>query len=584
MRRTSGAVTTNDNRSASWQRRALHYIDVVPELSYASRFYSRQLKQLRIYPATIDDEGRETPVTSGLPVEILDQVKDKAGSKRQILGGYGRLMFSTGEGMLCGFNLQTDREFWNFLWNDEVRIERGPEGRVSAIIHQPLGDEPPTEYGPDEAVAYRMWTSHPRRSGEADSPMRATLDIAQELVVLTAAVNATAVSRTLAGMLLIPNELAPPPIDANGDEDPFNDPFMTMFIEHLKAQIENAGTAEAASPYVLWAPYEYLDRIRKLELHNVANDYMEQGLRKEAVERLAHGLDFPPEVLTGLSQSNHWAALQILWDMWRSHGAPAAQQFCDDLNDAYLRPTLQEAGYADWQSIAVCYDDSQILVRPDRSDDADAAFDRGGVGYKGYRVLKNIPEEYAQTEEEHDEWLAIKLRDPGIMGIEEPEPPEPSPEEGPPPPGPEGDSGRRTRVVASALSPIIASVEREVGAAELAVARCRELAGIRIRQKEKLCPECLQRANGSPNSHVPALVGAEALGQMALTPQQLVKGGADTLRSMLNSWGYTSVQTLAISEMVESYAARTLFMQQQPLLPSGFAVHFERAKEASNGG
>ena len=117
----------------------------------------------------------------------------------------------------------------------------------------------------------------------------------------------------------------------------------------------------------------------------------------------------------------------------------------------------------------------------------------------------------------------------------------------------------------------------------MALARCRELAGIRIRQKEKFCPECLQKANGSPNSLIAAAVGADALIQLQVTPQTLVKGGADTLRSVVNTWGYAGVQSAAIAEMVESYAARTLFQSQQPLLPSGFAAHFERAKEASRG-
>lgn len=568
-------IPANDGRSASWQRRALGYIDIVPELSYSSRFYSRMLRQLKIYPAMIDEWGKEVPITSGPPVEILNQIRDKAGTKHQILGNYGRLMFATGEGYLCGFNLHTEEEYWNFVWNEEIRVERGPDGQVTKLIHLPMGNEGDAiEYDGEQAVAYRLWSSHPRRSGEADAPMRSALDIAEELVILTAAVRSTAVSRTLQGLLLLPSELAPPPIEPLGDEDPLNDPFMADLTAHLVAQKDNAGSAAAAAPYAIWGTAEYLDKIRKVELHNTQNDYLERDLRNEAVIRLARGLDFPPEVLTGLSDSNHWAALQILWDMWRSHGAPAAQQFCDDLNDAYLRPTLRDAGYEDWQHIVTCFDDSDVIARPDRSDDADAAADRGYISAVGYRSLKNIPAEYAPSEEEHDEWLAIKLRDPAIIGIES-ETPAPSPEQGPPAPGPEGDSGRRTRIVSG--------VDREVGAAEMALARCRELAGIRIRQKEKICPDCIQRADGSPNSLVPALVGADALLQMQLNPNVLVKGGADTLRGMLNTWGYAGTQAQAISEMVESYAARTLFESRQPLLPSGFAAHFERAKEASHG-
>ena len=69
---------------------------------------------------------------------------------------------------------------------------------------------------------------------------------------------------------------------------------------------------------------------------------------------------------------------------------------------------------------------------------------------------------------------------------------------------------------------------------------------------------------------------------MSLNPIQLVRGGADTLQGLLCEWGYANIQASAISEMVESYAARTLLKTGHPTLPSGFAAQFERAKEASD--
>jgi hypothetical protein len=63
----------------------------------------------------------------------------------------------------------------------------------------------------------------------------------------------------------------------------------------------------------------------------------------------------------------------------------------------------------------------------------------------------------------------------------------------------------------------------------------------------------------------------------------LVRGGADTLQTVLSSsCGYTPQQANVVAEMVESYAARTLFKSGHPTLPSGFAAQFVRAKEASN--
>lgn len=554
-----------------WQRRALEYIDRVPELSYSSRFYARMLRPLRIYPATIGDDGKPRAITTGPPVEILSRLKGRDGTPKSILSNYGRLMFATGEGNLLGVNLDTDDEYWSFVWLDEVEVETSANGSVKQIIHRPVSNNDEKTYGPEQARVYRMWTSHPRRSGEADSPMRSVLDIAEELITLTQAVRSTAVSRTVAGLLLMPTEMAPLPAEPTGDEDEEADPFVDEMLEHLESQIEDVGSAAASAPWVIWGAYELLDRIRRVDLHDPQTDYMERDLRKEAVERMARGLDYPPEVLTGLSASNHWAAKQILDDMWRSHGAAVADQFTADINDAYLRPALRAIDYDNWEEVIVAYDESGVVIPPDQSGDADSAYDRGQISGDGYRMLKNIPDRYKPSKEERDEYLAIKMRDISILTGEEPA--RGGDEMIPPDPGPEGDSGRRTRVVSAAM---------ELGAAEMALSRCRELAGIRIKQKEKLCPECLADIAGQPNSMIAATIGPEAFECFSLTPQQAVAGGADSLSSLLTDWGYDQTKASAIAKMVESYAARTLFKTGHPSLPSGFAAQLERAKEASD--
>jgi hypothetical protein len=121
-----------------------------------------------------------------------------------------------------------------------------------------------------------------------------------------------------------------------------------------------------------------------------------------------------------------------------------------------------------------------------------------------------------------------------------------------------------------------------MGAAMMALARCRELAGIRVRQKERLCPECLAPANGKPHAMVASIVGVGTLERLDLNPTTLVRGGADTLREMMISWGYDPTQAHEISKMIETYAARTLFDERQPPLPAGFVTQFERAMEVDD--
>ncbi len=564
-------------QSMDWQLRTFEYMDRIPEVDFASRVIAQLLTQLRIYPAMLDENSKRTPIDDGEPVALLDRIQDPGGGRSQMFGSYGRLMFLPGEGSLFGRDLGTDDERWTFVWNGELDIEDNGNGRIVKITHKPGMKE----YSPEQAVVYRMWTPHPKNSGEATSPMRATLDICEELIILGKSVRSTAVTRMTKGAVVMPQELSPPPQEPVGDEDPLNDPFAADIAEHFEAQVEQAGTAAAASPLVIYAAYEYSDRIRWMPLHDPQNDYMEQNLRKELVERMARGFDFPPEILLGLGQANHWSAKQILDNLWRSHGAPIAERFCDELNNVYLRPALRDIEYPNWNRVVIAYDESKVVVDPDRAGDALKAHQELVISDNALRTALNFGNDDAPDEEELERRIAIKMRSQTFFG----EPPANG--NPPPPPGPEGDSGRKTRVVASAGS---ISAARELGAAEMALMNCRKLAGMRIRHKsswqalEKACSDCAKATNGKPHEQVASIIGAEILVELGANPLSLVKDGTDALRPLLTSWGYTDAQVNALCEMVESYAARTLYDDRTPNLPSGFAAQVIGMKELANVG
>ena len=573
-----GDADSDFSRRASlpWQKRALEYIDHVPELNFASRFYAKMMTPLRIFPAMRDERDQKKEIKEGLPLEVLNRIQDPGGGRSEILARYGRLMFITGEGLLFGRELNTDSERWSFIWNDELKIETGVGNKPTKYVHELGSSGEKREYGPDEAVAYRFWMPHPRNSYEAESPMRSTLEIAEELLVLTKSVAATAYSRLPNGLLFLPSEISPPPEEAIGDEDPLNDPWSAEFIEHIATQIQNPGTAEALAPLISWVAGEHIAQIRHISLHDPQTDYMERELRREAVDRLAWGLDMPPEAMKGLGNTNHWAAMQILGDMWKSHGVGVAEQFCDEVSSSYLQPSLREEGFEEWDRVVCDYDASAVTVKPDRSDDADDAAKLAMVSPRGYRMMKNIPEEFAPTEAERKDMLEVLGRNQRSQPQSAPSQNGRNPSlDGPPPPGPEGDSGRRTRVVTSS-----AEAHEAMGAAMMALARCRELAGIRLWQKQRNCPECFEQADGQPHALVASIVGPATLERLKLDPPNLVRGGTDTLRDMLVYWDYSPKQAAAVCELIESFAARTLFDERLPQLPAGFATHLEQAKGA----
>lgn len=553
--------------SQPWQMRALSYYDIIGEIRFASQFYAKLLSRVRFYPARQNKDGQTEPIESGPPVDILHRMQDPGGGRSRLQYDYGRMMFVTGEGVL--FVTEKDEvEEWRFLWKDEVKpTDDGLRWQRVRADKQPYD---PPEIG----TAYRLWTPHPRHSDEADSPLRSVMDIAEELLILTQAVRSTAVSRMVNGVWAMPSELSLASLTSNyeGDEDPEENVFLKDWIEHTEATIEDPGSAAARVPFLLEGAYEYLDRVRWIATHDPQTDYMERELRKEAVQRLALGMDFPPEFLLGMTDANHWTARQVVYDMWRSYGAPVAERFADDINEAYLKPALREEGYADVEDVVVSFDDSQVVIPPDRTEDADKALDRAAISWKGYRELKGIPESMAPSEEEQELLISMKLRQPieldgQDMVIAQRGPVAQTngnaPEDGPPVPSGGREVSRQEARTASAIVH---------GAAQLALMRCRELAGVRIRHK---CSEC---AEGEPLPLVASAVGPEQVAD----PLKLVQGGTDGLRSLLLERGWDDAQSAALCQQLEVFAARTLFQKSCPDLPSGFLAAIERAQEASD--
>ncbi len=550
-----------------WQYRALQYYDQIGELHFASHFLARMMSRVRYFPAFLSENGVKTPITEGLPVQLLNQIQDPGGGRSRLQYSYGLLSFVTGEGVLFGYDMGRR---WKYLWKDEVKID---ENGLAIRLY------PDKRESDEVGVGYRFWTPHPRQSDLPDSPVSSVMDICEELLILTASVRGTAVSRMTNGFMTIPQELSFGPAEPIGDEDMENDIFLADFAEHVQNQIDDPGAASSKVPFVVVGNYEYLDRVAWVKTHDPATDYMEKDLRTEAIKRMALGLDMPPEALLGMTDANHWTAKQVMHDMWRSHGIPKAEQFADDLAEAYLRPLLRADEFARAEDVIVDYDDSQVVISPDRVEDANQAKQLGMISDEAYFELNGYPPAYAASEDDKKVWLAVQLKDPNLLKgtpyyVEPVAPPSlpPGPNgappnrrdaaNGPPPP-------RNGRVVSRQESRTASA--HILGAADLALLRCRKLAGVRIRHK---CPEC---AKGHPDAIVASILGAENV----KPPRELVDGGTEEFLSLLEEIGVGKSLAASLAQTLEVYAARTLFESDHPLLPSAFMAQVESALEVT---
>lgn len=584
----------------AWQPLALSYYDAIPEVHYAGNFYARAMENVRLFVGERDESGEIIESENEQAKELLARVHDPGGGRRLLLSRWGQLAFITGEGLLMwSAETDEDEERWEVVSTDELR-PNGGQGYVrfrapglggEEVRATPDGDWQPV---PLTSIVYRLWTPHPRFSWMADAPMRGVLDICKELLVLTQAVNAMAVSHAArAGIFTVPEELDFPTPEGGMDDDPDMDPFEQVLNMALMAAIADPSSSAALAPIVLRGKAEFLhpDFLRHISISDEREKYPEENLRTECIRRLALGLDMPPEELLGKADVNMWTSFEITEDSWR-HIEPIAWGFADSLSAVYLRPTARKESIEGWENICVGIDPSAAVVKPDKGTSANEVYDRGGLAAEFLLSAHDFSEDQRPSDEEFQTWLAVKLNDASLL------PEKWQPQTVRVPASSEGDTAVTTTPPGEAEqsgaskgempdtkpeSPgdiqdasQTASLDRMLGAAEMAVVRCREKAGAKAKAAAQGCAPCKTKLDGVNTDSVVATLGPETCGDLGLDVLALCAGGADAFVAQAVRWGWTPVQAQALGEMVETHAARNLFDPEVGGLPAGLAGHLRR--------
>lgn len=588
----------------AWQTRALTYFDQCGELKFAAEFYARMLMPLQLYAAEkiVSPDGtiEIKPTKNQAVIAQLERIQDPGGGRIGLLGQYGRLKFLTGEGyLLC--SLDADGiEQWEILSTDELRIQ----GRTYLRYNSPTlpvqeyrEAESPEGLQQGEAVAIRIWQRHPRWSALANSTVFGILDIVEELLLLTRAVRARAVSRLAgSGILFIDDRISPKPLEPIGDEDPLNDPFMAQIIEAAQAAISDPGSGSAVSPLIVRVPVpdgqKLADLVYHLQVMDPTQFYPEEGLRMECIRRMAIGLDMPPEVLLGTADTNHWNAWLTDETTWKSHGQPQAQQFCDDISSSFLRPTLRELRVADWQKYCIAYDATAVINHPSRATDAKDLYDRRAISKAALREANAFDEQDAPSETELWEMLGVAVRDgslalfgtPSVRGgtietgpgtIEKAAPggdtvapgSEPSAVKPGPPPMPSED----TQPVAT-LGSLAAA--RILGVSESALWRAREVAGSRIRSQANRDKDVKAAIKDVAANKVAATLGREKVRALGCPPdEELVAGVKNHIAETIRSCGLNGDAADRLAQMIERHAAATLYEDAPRPFPPPFSSY-----------
>jgi hypothetical protein len=398
-RRIRGREATVDQ---GWQTRAWEMYDSTPEVRFAANWLANAMSGLTLFAGRRGEDGTIEPAPPGhRAAELVAGIAGGPDGQAQLLADFGPHLLVPGEawivirpivkrGVITG-------ESWHVLSVKEVTT-RG--AKMTAEIDGAEVEIPPyDEENHDETApaAIRVWESHPARQIEADSPVRASIQLLEELQLLNAAVAAIARSRlTGRGILLVPKGTRFPGTPAEGDaEDDLIDVLMTVAATAYK----DPESAAATVPIILEVPAEAIGDIKRLTFESDF-DELALKLRDEAIRRFANGLDVPAEILLGMGGINHWGVWALSQEAIRLGVEPRGATVCHALTTQWLRPILEDEDDPDADEWLVWYDSSGLRVRTNRSETALKVFEAGGISAKALRRETGFDESDAPTAEE----------------------------------------------------------------------------------------------------------------------------------------------------------------------------------------
>lgn len=425
------------NRRTQWQEDAWAFRDTVPELQFVASFVRSSLGRLRVFPAERRPRGIAPQPLDKAPglkhakddqdakVEVETTISDAtrraaiAASSRLNLDQFGSTLLArlgenlefAGEAFLLG-EAGEEGEEWSIRSVSEVQV-----GHNTVRIVEPgsPGTGSGRDLDPSQCELLRLWNPHPRYHQWPDSPIQALLNTCRAMVTLSDRGYAHDRSRISKGKALyLPDELSltrpgTAPVDAGVDgalED--DDPFFAELTEFMMTPIADPADPSAVVPLVIRGPAQTADgsglmkdAIGTIDLHN--EDPKDLDTRRDnLVAILARGIDLPPEVLTGIGDTNHWNGAVISAETVKSHIEPRAERMCDALTVAYLWPALKAMGIprAEREKVCLWFDPSELMQAPDRAQAAKDVHEAGAISDATLRRSTGFSDEDAPTDRE----------------------------------------------------------------------------------------------------------------------------------------------------------------------------------------
>ena len=341
----------------------------VPELQSGIEWLANAVSRADMYVAQRTPDGLE-PVDDPLVTEILDEVFGPGGVQGDMIARFVTHLEVPGESFLCPYQREGQRDLtWVAASPSEIRsIGRGIEYQVDVNEWAPVVGERIT----------RLWHADREHGWRAHSGVLAMEPLLRQIIAMTARSTANNESRLAGnGILGLSDGLATPSATSEGTANPVRSPDAITALEDAMVQpMTDRGLVSAVAPFVLVGPRDDIaNGIKYISMTSPLDERLSEQL-EQALRRMAISMSLPPELILGLGETNHWNAEEIANQAVTTTFEPYADRIRKALTIGVLIPELRRRRIK-LPGAEVAADLSDLTVHPDRSEDAQAARERG---------------------------------------------------------------------------------------------------------------------------------------------------------------------------------------------------------------
>jgi len=402
----------------AWQTECYRHYRICGEARFAAQFFGHALSRAVLYIPAEPGNRNSTRVTEGETYDVLQELFNGAAGQSGMLNAIGIHLTIAGECYLVGrTSTNDDTEDPTPIWEIRSILEvrsNGVRGTAGKWWIKQAGNQADIMLDPEDTVI-RIWIPDPLNAVNADSPFRSLLPILEEIEWLTRYVFAQCSQRLAgAGLLLMPEEMEFPPAPGQaGKELSKAEGFMMKLADSMLTPIKDPSNPSSKIPVIATAPGDVIDKMKWLTFWSEL-DTEAKGLRQEAIQRFALGMDLPPERILGMSMSrgtgggssngvSHWGAWQIEEDTVKMHVEPMLDVVINAVVVYYLRPGANDP------TASLAYDTSALRLRPDRSKEAIELYDRGLIKAQVVIAENGFTVEEMMEPDEQKRWFIMKV-------------------------------------------------------------------------------------------------------------------------------------------------------------------------------